>query len=140
MKQSIGNFLLRRLEEVGVRHMFGVPGDYNLEFMQQLEERGSPAWIGNCNELNASYATDAYARINGIGAMVVTHGVGTLSAINGIAGAYCEHVPVILIDGSLPLRSVQRGDLMHHTVADPEKGDLLRIFSEVTAAQTRLTP
>jgi indolepyruvate decarboxylase len=55
--------------------------------MQQLEDRGEPGWVGNCNELNASYATDAYARINGIGAMTVTHGVGALSAINGIAGA-----------------------------------------------------
>lgn len=140
MKQSIGNFLLRRLGEAGIRHIFGVPGDYNLGLMQQLEDRGAPAWIGNCNELNASYATDAYARINGIGALVVTHGVGTLSAINGIAGAYCEHVPVILISGSIPLHAVQHGDLMHHTVADLEKGDLCRMFSEVTAAQTRLTP
>jgi indolepyruvate decarboxylase len=140
MKMSIGNFLLRRLQEVGIRHVFGVPGDYNLELMQQLEDRGEPAWIGNCNELNASYATDAYARINGIGALIVTHGVGTLSAINGIAGAYSEHVPVILISGSLPLRSVQRGDLMHHTLADRGKGDLCRIFAEVTAAQAQLTP
>jgi indolepyruvate decarboxylase len=140
MKMSIGNFLLRRLQEVGIRHVFGVPGDYNLELMQQLEDRGEPAWIGNCNELNASYATDAYARINGIGALIVTHGVGTLSAINGIAGAYSEHVPVILISGSLPLRSVQRGDLMHHTLADRGKGDLCRIFAELTAAQAQLTP
>ena len=140
MKMSIGNFLLRRLEEAGIRHLFGVPGDYNLEFMQQLEDRGEPAWIGNCNELNAAYATDAYARINGLGAMIVTHGVGTLSAMNGIAGAYSEHVPVILISGSLPLRSVQRGDLMHHTLAEHGKGDLCRIFSEVTAAQAQLTP
>jgi TPP-dependent 2-oxoacid decarboxylase len=51
MKQSIGNFLLRRLQEVGIRHIFGVPGDYNLGLMQQLEDRGEPAWIGNCNEL-----------------------------------------------------------------------------------------
>jgi indolepyruvate decarboxylase len=140
MKMPIGNFLLRRLEEAGIRHIFGVPGDYNLEFMQQLEDRGEPAWVGNCNELNASYATDAYARINGLGAMVVTHGVGTLSAINGIAGAYSEHVPVILISGSLPLRAIQRGDLMHHTLAEPGKGDLSRIFAEVTAAQAQLTP
>jgi indolepyruvate decarboxylase len=140
MKQSIGNFLLRRLQEIGVRHIFGVPGDYNLEFMQQLEDRGEPAWIGNCNELNASYATDAYARVNGIGALSVTHGVGALSAINGIAGAYSEHVPVILISGSLPLRSVQRGDLMHHTLADPEKGNFYRMFAEVTEAQARVTP
>src|ERR1700751_5445040 len=140
MKMSIGNFLLRRLQEAGIRYLFGVPGDYNLGFMQQLEDRGKPAWIGNCNELNAAYATDGYARINGIGAMIVTHGVGTLSAINGIAGAYSEHVPVILVSGSLPLRAVQRGDLMHHTLVDPEKGNLLRIFAEVTAAQARLTP
>ena len=140
MKQSIGNFLLRRLQEAGIRHLFGVPGDYNLGLMQQLEDRGEPAWIGNCNELNASYATDAYARINGLGAIIVTHGVGTLSAVNGIAGAYAEHVPVILISGSLPLRAVQRGDLMHHTLIDREKGNLCRIFAEITEAQARLTP
>src|SRR5215469_4073093 len=140
MKQSIGNFLLRRLQEAGIQHIFGVPGDYNLGLMQQLEDRGEPAWIGNCNELNASYATDAYARINGLGAMSVTYGVGALSAINGIAGAYSERVPVILICGSLPLRAIQHGDLMHHTLVDPEKGNLLRIFAEVTTAQARLTP
>ncbi|HKD82387.1 MAG TPA: thiamine pyrophosphate-binding protein [Candidatus Angelobacter sp.] len=140
MKESIGIFLLRRLQEVGIRHIFGVPGDYNLGLMQQLEDRGEPAWIGNCNELNASYATDAYARVNGIGALSVTYGVGALSAINGIAGAYSEHVPVILICGSLPLRAIQRGDLMHHTLADREKGNFLRMFGEITAAQSRLTP
>src|SRR6516164_8178491 len=140
MKVSIGNFLLRRLQEAGIRHIFGVPGDYNLELMQQLEDRGEPAWVGNCNELNASYATDAYSRINGIGALIVTHGVGALSAINGVAGAYAEHVPVICICGSIPLRAVQRGDLMHHTLADREKGDFCRMFAEVTAAQARLTP
>ena len=140
MKQSIGNFLLRRLQEASIRHIFGVPGDYNLGLMQQLEDRGEPAWIGNCNELNASYATDAYARINGIGAVIVTHGVGTLSAVNGIAGAYSEHVPVILISGSLPLRAIQRGDLMHHTLVDPEKGNLCRIFAEITEAQARISP
>src|SRR6201982_3768664 len=140
MKMSIGNFLLRRLQEAGIRHLFGVPGDYNLELMQQLEDRGEPAWIGNCNELNASYATDAYGRINGLGAMSVTYGVGALSAINGIAGAYSEHVPVILISGSLPLRAIQRGDLMHHTLVDREKGNLCGIFAEITEAQARLTP
>src|SRR5262249_17418142 len=55
-------------------------------------------------------------------------------------GAYSEHVPVICICGSLPLRAVQRGDLMHHTLADREKGNFCRMFAEVTAAQGRLTP
>ena len=69
MKHSIGNFLLRRLREAGTRHIFGVPGDYNLGLMQQLEDRGEPAWIGNCSQPNACCATDTYARINGLGEM-----------------------------------------------------------------------
>jgi indolepyruvate decarboxylase len=140
MKQSIGNFLLRRLQEVGIQHIFGVPGDYNLEFMQQLEDRGCPAWIGTCNELNASYAADGYARIRGLAALAVTYGVGSLSVMNGIAGAYSEHVPVICICGSLPLRSLERGEMMHHTLADGGRGNFYRAFSEVTAAQAQLSP
>jgi len=140
MKQSIGNFLLRRLDEVGIRHIFGVPGDYNLEFMQQLEDRGAPAWIGTCNELNGSYAADGYARIHGLGVLAVTNGVGALSAINGIAGAYSERVPVICICGSLPLRSLERGEMMHHTLADGGRGNFYRVFAEVTAAQAELSP
>src|SRR5580700_6591206 len=140
MKQSIGNFLLRRLHEAGIRHIFGVPGDYNLEFMQQLEDRGDPAWIGTCNELNGSYAADGYARIRGLAALAVTNGVGALSAMNGIAGAYSEHVPVICICGSLPLRSLERNELMHHTLADGGRGNFYRAFAEVTAAQAELSP
>jgi indolepyruvate decarboxylase len=97
---KIGDFLLRRLDEVGVRHLFGVPGDYNLELLQQLQDTGTLKWIGTCSELNASYAADGYARLNGLGALLVTNGVGALSAINGVAGSYSEHVPVICIAGS----------------------------------------
>ena len=140
MKQAIGDFLLRRLEEAGIRHIFGVPGDYNLELMQQLEDRQSPKWVGNCNELNASYAADGYARINGLAALIVTNGVGALSAINGIAGAYCEHVPVVCICGSIPQSSVDRGLLMHHTMADGSQDRFSRAFAEVTIAQAKLTP
>ncbi len=140
MKQSIGSFLLRRLQEAGIRHIFGVPGDYNLELMQQLEDRGEPAWIGNCNELNASYAADGYARINGLGALIVTNGVGALSAINGVAGAYSEHVPVVCICGSIPLSAIQRGYLMHHTLADGGQGNFYRAFKEVTVAQAQISP
>jgi indolepyruvate decarboxylase len=139
MKQSIGNFLLRRIQEAGIKHIFGVPGDYNLEFMQQLEDRKEPAWIGNCNELNGAYAADGYARLNGMGAIAVTYGVGALSAINGIAGAYSEHVPVICVCGSLPVRSLERFETMHHTLADGGRGNFYRIFSEVTAAQAELS-
>jgi indolepyruvate decarboxylase len=117
-RMTIGDFLLRRLKEAGVRHLFGVPGDYNLELLQQLHDAGALKWVGTCSELNAAYAADGYARLNGLGALLVTNGVGALSAINGVGGSYSEHVPVICIAGSIPLRSIDRGLGMHHTMAD----------------------
>ena len=139
-KMKVGDFLLRRLEEAGVRHLFGVPGDYNLGLLQQLQDAGALRWIGTCNELNASYAADGYARLNGLGALLVTNGVGPLSVINGIGGSYSEHVPVICISGSIPLRSIDRGLGMHHTMADGSFDHFLRAHAQVTAAQARLTP
>jgi indolepyruvate decarboxylase len=137
---TIGDFLLRRLKEAGVGHLFGVPGDYNLPLLQQLGDSGALEWIGTTGELNGSYAADGYARLNGLGAFLVTNGVGALSAINGVGGSYSEHVPVIAICGSIPLRSIDRGLGMHHTMADGTWDHFLGAYAHVTAAQTRLTP
>jgi len=139
-RMTIGDFLLRRFEEAGIRHLFGVPGDFNLELLQQLDDAGRLTWVGTCNELNASYAADGYARLNGMGALTVTNAVGALGAINGIAGAYAEHVPVILVAGSIPLRSIERGLGMHHSTGDGTWDRFLGAFAQVTAAQARLTP
>ncbi|HUN38108.1 MAG TPA: thiamine pyrophosphate-binding protein [Trebonia sp.] len=137
---TIGDFLLRRLEEAGVGDLFGVPGDFNLEFLQQLYDGGRLRWVGTCSELNASYAADGYARLNGMGALTVTNAVGALSAINGIAGSYAEHVPVVCIAGSIPLRSIERGLGMHHSMGDGTFDRFLGAFAQVTVAQARLTP
>src|SRR5499425_1492660 len=139
-QMTIGDFLLRRLKEAGVRHLFGVPGDYNLELLQQLQDSGALKWVGTCSELNASYASDGYARLSGLGALLVTNGVGALSAINGVGGSYSEHVPVICIAGSIPLRSIDRGLGMHHTMADGTWDHFLDAYGHVTAAHTRLSP
>jgi indolepyruvate decarboxylase len=139
-QMKIGDFLLRRLKEAGLRHLFGVPGDYNLELLQQLQDSGALKWIGTCSELNASYAADGYARLNGLGALLVTNGVGALSAINGVGGSYSEHIPVVCIAGSIPLRSIERGLGMHHTMADGGYDHFLDAYAHVTAASVRLTP
>jgi indolepyruvate decarboxylase len=137
---AVGDFLLRRIREAGVSHAFGVPGDFNLELLQEMEDSGTLTWMGTCNELNASYAADGYARLNGMAALVVTQAVGALSAINGVAGSYSEHVPVICICGSIPLRSMERGLGMHHTMADGTWDRFIRAYEPVTAAQARITP
>jgi indolepyruvate decarboxylase len=137
---AVGDFLLRRLQEAGVGHLFGVPGDFNLELLQQNEDGGYVKWVGTCSELGAAYAADGYARLNGIGALTVTQAVGPMIAINGIAGSYADHVPVILIAGSIPLRSIDRGLGMHHTTGDGTWDRFLGALAQVTAAQARLTP
>jgi len=137
---TIGEFLLRRLREAGIGHLFGVPGDFNLELLQQNEDGGYLKWVGNCTELNAAYAADGYARLNGMGVLTVTNAVGAMIAINGITGAFAEHVPVILIVGSIPLRSIERDLGMHHTTGDGTWDRFLGAFAQVTAGQARLTP
>jgi indolepyruvate decarboxylase len=137
---TIGDFLLRRLEEAGIGHLFGVPGDFNLELLQQLDDAGRLGWVGTCSELSAAYAADGYARLKGLAALTVTNAVGALGAINGVAGSFAEHVPVICIAGSIPLRSIERGLGMHHTMGDGTWDRFLGAFAQVTAAQARLTP
>lgn len=114
---TVSLYLLHRLQEIGIKHLFGVPGDYNLDFLDDVMD--SPIkWVGNCNELNAGYAADGYARLNGIGAAVVTYGVGGFSIINAVAGAYAEHVPMIVINGAPPAKRRESGALVHHLVSN----------------------
>ena len=80
MRRRIGQYLMDCLSNVGVDKVFGVPGDFNLTFLDDIIGRTDMEWIGNTNELNASYA-DGYARMKGISAMVTTFGVGELSAV-----------------------------------------------------------
>jgi len=140
MFMEIGNFLNKRLSELGIKHIFGVPGDFNLSYLEQIEADSKIEFIGNCNELNAAYAADGYARINGFSALATTYGVGDLSAINGIAGAYTENVPLIHISGIPPLHAVTQGALIHHTLVDGNYDNIMNCMREFTVAQTRLTP
>ncbi len=133
---TISRYIISRLRETGIRHLFGVPGDYNLDFLDQII--ASPIrWVGTCNELNAGYAADGYARINGAGALAVTYGVGGLSAINAVAGAFAEHVPLIAISGAPPSGRRESGALVHHLVSNYYVQ--LDIFRKITADAAILT-
>ncbi len=87
---TVGSYIASRLSEAGVRHYFAVPGDYNLILLDEFLKNGDLKMISCCNELNAGYAADGYARANGVAAQVVTFSVGGLSALNAIAGAYAR--------------------------------------------------
>lgn len=110
---TIGSYLLRRLHEGGVKHIFGIPGDYVLGFYSLLTQ--SPIQhIGTTREDSAAFAADGYARCQGIGALAVTYGVGALSTVNAIAGAYAESSPVIVISGAPGVREQREDPLIHH--------------------------
>lgn len=112
---SIGAYLLERLEDYGVGHVFGIPGDYVLSFYTMLEESPLEA-VGCTREDSAGFAADAYARVNGMGALCVTYCVGGLSVCNSVAGAYAEKSPVVMITGSPGLRERIHNPLLHHMV------------------------
>ena len=137
---TVSTYLLDRLSELGIEHIFGVPGDYNLAFLDDVITHENVEWIGNCNELNAAYAADGYARIKGIAALITTFGVGELSAINGIAGSYAENVPVIKITGTPPTTVMENGALVHHTLGDGKFDHFSNMYREITVAQSKLTP
>ena len=96
---SIGKYLIERLQDYGIADIFGIPGDYVLSFYSLLEESDINV-IGCTREDNAGFAADAYARVNGMGAVCVTYCVGGLSVCNSIAGAFAEKSPVVLLNGS----------------------------------------
>lgn len=137
---TVGDYLLDRLAGCGIHHLFGVPGDYNLQFLDSVIQHSAVHWVGCANELNAAYAADGYGRCQGAGAVLTTFGVGELSAINGIAGSFAEYVPVLHIVGA-PCRAVQqRGELLHHTLGDGDFHHFWRMSEPVTAARAILTP
>ena len=113
---TVSRYLISRLYDVGIRHVFGVPGDYVLDFLDEVVA-GPLRWVGTCNELNAGYAADGYARLNGAGAAVVTYGVGGLSILNALAGAYAEQVPVIIVSGAPPARRRESQAMVHHLIS-----------------------
>lgn len=132
---SIGHYLIRRLDQHGVKHVFGIPGDYILRFYDLLEE--SPLQtIVTTREDSAGFAADAYARVSGMGAVCVTYCVGGFNVSNPIAGAYAEKSPVVVVSGAPGMGERIRNPLLHHKVRDFSTQK--EVFDKITVASTVL--
>jgi indolepyruvate decarboxylase len=138
--QTVTDYLLTRLSQAGVSWVFGVPGDYNFPILDAIAARPALAWQGMATGPGAGYAADSYARLRGLGAVVTTFGVGELSAINAIAGAYAESVPVVHIVGTPALTARNTDVTLHHNLPGGDFGHFARMAAEVTAAQADLRP
>ncbi len=132
---NLGDYLIGRLQESGVRHVFGVPGDYVLSFFKKLSE--SPLQVVNtCDEQGAGFAADACARLTGLGVACVTYGVGGLKVANTTAEAYAEMVPVLVISGAPGRQERLKNPMLHHrsNQFDTQK----KIFEQITVASAEL--
>lgn len=115
---TLGRYLFERLHQLEVNTIFGLPGDFNLKLLDYIYEVPSMKWAGNANELNAAYAADGYSRIKRLACLVTTFGVGELSALNGVAGAYAEHVGLLHVVGVPSIASQAKQLLLHHTLGN----------------------
>lgn len=140
MGATVIEHVLRRLQDIGVGAVFGVPGDYSFGINDAAVDAAGLRWVGCSNELNAAYAADGYARVKGVGVVVTTFGVGELSALNGIAGAYAEHVPVVHLVGTPSTATRAARAVVHHTLGDGNFGLFQAMTAPVVAAASLLTP
>ena len=135
---TVGKYLATRFEQIGLKHYFMVPGDYNLVLLDELLENTNIEQIGCCNELNAAYAAEGYARINGAGAVLTTFNVGAYSALNGVAGAHAERLPVIIVSSSPNTNDAGENHILHHTVGTHDFTAQYEVFRQVTCAAVRI--
>src|SRR5450755_151168 len=140
MSATVIEHVLARLRAIGITDVFGVPGDYSFSVNDAICNDPKMRWIGCCNELNASYAADGYARLKGMAAVCTTYGVGELSAVNGIAGSYAEHLPVFHLVGTPNMPTQSAHALMHHTLGNGEYDLFRRMAEPVVCGSAVMTP
>ncbi|MFQ5452400.1 MAG: alpha-keto acid decarboxylase family protein, partial [Candidatus Paceibacterota bacterium] len=133
--KTIGDYLIQKLFAHGVRHLFGVPGDYALSFFHELESSALQV-INTCDEQGAGFAADAYARVKGLGVVCVTYCVGGLKVANTTAQAFAEKSPVVVISGAPGTNERIKSPLLHHKVR--EFDTQFKVFEQITVASTAL--
>ena len=139
MTYTVGSYLAARLSQIGLKHHFAVAGDFNLVLLDQLLTNKDLEQVYCCNELNCGYSAEGYARACGAAAAVVTFSVGGLSAINAIAGAYAENLPVILVSGAPNTNDRATEHLIHHTLATHDWSYQWEIAKKLTCAAVAIT-
>ena len=138
MATTVGHYLATRLEQIGLEHYFQVPGDYNLQLLDELLKNDNLKMVSCTNELNASYASEGYARANGASACVITFNVGAFSALNGVAGAYAERLPMIFISAGYNTNDEASGRFLHHTIGTTDYSYQEEMFRPVTCKTVRI--
>lgn len=138
---TVAAYLVARLKQIGIEHVFTIPGDYCAPFLDVLDVTPGIQRVPNINELGCGYAADGYARLKGVGAACVQYGVGTFSLLNCVAGSFVEFAPVAIISASpgasSRLLEQHQNILFHHSTGNLHADQ--QIFEQVTAASIIVT-
>lgn len=139
-KVTLSTYILMRLKELNTNHIFGIPGDYVLPFFDEiLDGEHKVKHVMPRNELNGTYAADGYAKLNGFGAMAVTFGVGSLSCVNAVAGAYADDTPIMVIAGTPTVNVLSKPtERRYHHVIENDFNTNINIFKHITCASHRV--
>lgn len=134
---TVGQYLSNKIAQVGIKHVFGIPGDYILDFYKDLWDDDRIQVINNTDENHSGFAADAYSRVHGAGCVVVTYSVGCSKVINAVQCAFAERSPLIVISGATGISERNEGFSLHHMVNNFTTQ--LTMFSEITCAAISIT-
>jgi indolepyruvate decarboxylase len=135
---ALGDFVAAYLRKIGVRHVFGIPGDLALKLFFGLGKRHGLEILTLSHEPGVGFAADGYARATGqIGVICVTYGAGGHNMVNPVAGSFSERVPILIFSGGPGEEERKLGTLIHHQAREIDSQ--LRIYREVTCAASVLT-
>ena len=109
MELSGAEIVIRSLQEEKVEHIFGYPGGAVLFIYDELFKQKKVKHILVRHEQGAAHAADAYARATGKpGVCLVTSGPGITNAVTGIATAYMDSIPLVVISGQVPKHAIAK--------------------------------
>src|SRR5258708_30698264 len=140
MAKTVIQHVLGRLKDIGIDDIFAVAGDFAFPIHDAIVQDPRINYLGCCNELNAAYAADGYARVRGFGALSTTYGVGELSAISGVAGAYAENVPVFHLTGMPATAAQHNPEPVHHTLGNGQLDFFAKMARPLVCARAIITP
>lgn len=104
---SGGEIVVRALKDAGVKYLWGYPGGAALHIYDALFQQSDVQHILVRHEQAATHAADGHARSTGeVGAVLVTSGPGATNAITGIATAYMDSIPMVVISGQVPREKI----------------------------------
>ncbi len=131
MKIPVSQLLVKFLENLGVKCIFGIPGSHILPVYDGLYDSGIRSLLVK-HEQAAAFMAGGHARITGgVGACITTAGPGATNLVTGIASAYTDNLPVIAITGEAPTHIFGKGGLQESS-GEGGSVDQVALFAGIT--------